>query len=251
MTGTILEEFAFFPKLPIEIRCKVWKFAVLPRMVSLSARLLTVLQTVHISSDSTKADWKLRQVMIAPQFREAVPAIHHASRESRSEAMYELCGQDDHRPLVFHPDADILFIREWNCSVCISFLDLLWQIPIPLRSAKRLAMTSGGMRRMGRTDLERAWNNRSAYAGWSRGDDVFDLWKYIHGLCPSLQELIVLVRSGPLGATVDDLYQVHETTSQVIRGDMDSLLASFQGAQERGLCKSVKMAFMRNERWLN
>ena len=34
MTGVDLKEFALFPKLPIELRSKIWKLAIIPRLAS-------------------------------------------------------------------------------------------------------------------------------------------------------------------------------------------------------------------------
>lgn len=77
-------------------------------------------------------------------------------------------------------------------------------------------------------------------------------------VCPNLKELIFLFRPGPLGATIDDLYEyvtlddlysVQDVVGENPQGDLDKILTSFQKVKANGKWKSLKLTFARNETW--
>ena len=74
------------------------------------------------------------------------------------------------------------------------------------------------------------------------------LWKLLHTSSPQLVELIILLRSGPAGADVEDMFEmVGETPYQWTY--MDLIGRSLRNAQGMGLCTGLTLKFMRNETW--
>ena len=51
--------------------------------------------------------------------------------------------------------------------------------------------------------------------GQERGRSSDDICTQLERFCPVLEELILLIRRGPLGATIDDLYEVHEAKATI------------------------------------
>ena len=82
------QTFTFFPKLPPEIRIRIWSLAVVPRIVTLKAC-------------------------------NKVPAVFHANAESRRESRYVFHSSmlDFGMGLLMNPDSDILFLDK--SSFCL------------------------------------------------------------------------------------------------------------------------------------
>lgn len=74
-------------------------------------------------------------------------------------------------------------------------------------------------------------------------------WFLLEKTCPALEELILFVRPGLLGATIEDLYEVHEAKGSFLQGEMDQVVSTFQKTQVDGKLKNLKLTFMRNETW--
>jgi len=213
VTGVDLKEFTLFPKLPVELRSKIWKLAVIPRLVTRT-----------------------------PLFRNAIPAIYHTSREARAESKYEFCRDRYFEGPIINFQEDILFVNEWHGNL-LTFLAAVSEAPALFCQVKRLALVL-------------AIDYRFPLPQWVVGSRTFsqeavnNVFVILEQISPDLQELVYFVRPGPIGATIDDMYQVHEAQGTLLQGEMDKIVSQFQKSQADGKWKSLKVTFMRNETWL-
>jgi hypothetical protein len=73
----------------------------------------------------------------------------------------------------------------------------------------------------------------------------------IQRTCPALEEVVVVLRASPFGATIDDLYETPDTgawTGEVQR-KVAQILRHFEEAKTDGKWMNVKLKFMRIETW--
>lgn len=73
-------------------------------------------------------------------------------------------------------------------------------------------------------------------------------------VCPNLEEVMVLGRRGPMGSTIDDLYEdprLQNVDLQNVegRGVVKDILARVEEAKTAGACRDLKLTFVRVEKW--
>jgi hypothetical protein len=150
-------------------------------------------------------------------------------------------------------DTDILFINR-------SFTELRRTLPFftlrpnakndhgLLLSVKRLALL-----------LYQAWLLAFRYTKQT-SNTMPPLFKYVGGLgtylervCPSLTELIIVLRPGPLGATINDLGEAHLPVgaSPFLEHQENLVKFTFEQLRAEENWKNLKVTFMRTEKWLN
>ena len=178
-------------------------------------------------------------------FRDAIPAIYHASREARTESKYEFYSNRYLEGPVINFEADILFVDQWhgNTCSCNPFLSAVSEEPYLFYEVKRLALVLGGPYV---SPLE-MW---MIDAGTFSEEAVNNIFIMLEQICPKLQELIYFVRPGVANASIEDLYEVHEAKGVILQGAMNRLVTKFVKAQADGKWKSLKLTFMRNETWV-
>ena len=108
--------------------------------------------------------------------------------------------------------------------------------------AKRLALVLSGARR---TPLQQ-WMIDSGDISEEAVNNIFIM---LEETIPDLQELVYFVRPGPIGVTIDELYEVHEARGALLQREMDKIMTKLQEAQEKGKWKALKLKFMRCEAW--
>jgi hypothetical protein len=73
---------------------------------------------------------------------------------------------------------------------------------------------------------------------------------YLPDFFPALKEFILVLRPGPMGATAEDLYEVHSGDGHHYHQELiDEVTEAFDEMQKMGSLQNVKLSFMRLEQW--
>lgn len=220
--------FTLFPKLPTELQSMIWMWVINDkgRLVTLKPSIPAFLQAC---SDSRQLAFK------------AGYQIH-----TRSGSTYALkfapvdeCSRD---PAAFKPDLDILFLDRTSFPPVLEYhynavhtLTCSRVKKAMLRPVRRLALSV--------REVTKIWKTQCFHCFLRRD---------FEGLFPDLEELIIILRPGSLGADFNDLYEVEEgaaTTmdSAYLKKIMTDISRTFTHAKQEDRQQGVELKFMRME----
>ena len=194
-----------------------------------------------------------------------VPAFYHTSQEAQSESNYEFdvgdpnSRADKYVRTVINFNHDILYVNHFSnetmsySTFYVEYLNYMVYVYrasmgwfCHLSSPRRLAFGLGAMRNLSMG----LWQSILAKVkgdGWS-DEKLSSPWILLTKLCPALEELIFLIRGGPLGATLEDWYEVNGGQGNaVIQQEMDYVSLKFRDMQKRGKWEKTRLVFMRFE----
>jgi hypothetical protein len=166
-------------------------------------------------------------------FKDAIPGVHHACRESQTECNYRSSAGAGIKGPIINWDKDLLYIPDLR-TLCIINEWLCW-------SSKE-----GDLLKSVVLDLSVAsmvFGPFSRYLAFEFMEQTRDF------LFPNLESITILIRPGPAGASIDDFWDASKNNPSVIQVRVDYVLAKIRTLQPAERWKNIDISVVRNETW--